>query len=98
MSRHNNSFIYVNYGLKTDDPSFGSAGGGLSPFLPSRVLLKRNALPKRARNMIQILEHEAMSEVHAERPISPFAPGDIIEVEIITPENKRKVTKWKASC
>lgn len=43
-------------------PGWGSAGGGLSPFTPTKELVKRKSLFKRTAFIMKTLEHEAVRQ------------------------------------
>ncbi|KAK1363167.1 50S ribosomal protein L19, chloroplastic [Heracleum sosnowskyi] len=58
-----------------------------------RIKFKR--LDKTARNIMQILDKEAVEEVKARREIPEIKPGYIIQLKVETPENKRRVSTLK---
>ncbi|GMH01237.1 hypothetical protein Nepgr_003076 [Nepenthes gracilis] len=58
-----------------------------------RIKFKR--LDKTARNIMQILDKEAVEEVRAQREIPDIRPGYIIQLKVEVPENKRRVTTIK---
>ncbi|KDP31020.1 hypothetical protein JCGZ_11396 [Jatropha curcas] len=55
-----------------------------------RIKFKR--LDKTARNIMQILDKEAVQEVRAEREIPDIKPGYIVQLKVEVPENKRRVS------
>ncbi|KAL3835252.1 hypothetical protein ACJIZ3_009988 [Penstemon smallii] len=61
--------------------------------VPQRVKFKR--LDKTARNIMQILDKEAVEEVKANREIPEIKPGYIIQLKVEVPENKRRVSVLK---
>lgn len=64
-------------------------GTDISP----RIKFKR--LDKTARNIMQILDKEAVEEVRAQREIPDIKPGYIIQLKVETPENKRRISTLK---
>ncbi|GAB2269339.1 hypothetical protein Dimus_004259 [Dionaea muscipula] len=60
---------------------------------PPRIKFKR--LDKTARNIMQILNKEAVEEVKAQREIPDVRPGYIVQLKMEVPENKRRVTTIK---
>lgn len=58
-----------------------------------RIKFKR--LDKTARNIMQILDKEAVEEVRAQREIPDIKPGYIIQLKVETPENKRRISTLK---
>lgn len=76
-------------------PGWASAGGGLSPFTPTRLLVKRKSLFKRAAFIMQTLEHEAAAAASTARPVPPFRPGDVLDVHMTVPENKARPTSFR---
>ncbi|KAL1814638.1 large ribosomal subunit protein bL19c-like [Daucus carota subsp. sativus] len=58
-----------------------------------RIKFKR--LDKTARNIMQILDKEAVEEVRAHREIPDIKPGYIIQLKVETPENKRRISTLK---
>ncbi|KAF1001956.1 hypothetical protein AG4045_024913 [Apium graveolens] len=63
------------------------------PDVVSRIKFKR--LDKTARNIMQILDQEAVEEVKAQREIPEIKPGYIIQLKVETPENKRRISTFK---
>ncbi|XP_076903973.1 large ribosomal subunit protein bL19c-like [Bidens hawaiensis] len=58
-----------------------------------RIKFKR--LDKTARNIMQILDKEAVEEVRTQREIPDIKPGYIIQLRLEVPENKRRVSTVK---
>lgn len=58
-----------------------------------RIKFKR--LDKTARNIMQILDKEAVEEVRGHREIPDIKPGYIIQLKLETPENKRRISTIK---
>ena len=54
---------------------WGSGGGGMSPFTPTRELKKRKTYFKRAGHIMETLEREKMKECSENGAIVPFRPG-----------------------
>ncbi|EFN58486.1 hypothetical protein CHLNCDRAFT_140511 [Chlorella variabilis] len=69
-----------------------------SPWTPTRELKKRKILPKRMQHLLTTLEAERESEMAAELRRPVFGPGDVIELRLSVPENKRRVTVFKGIC
>ncbi|KAL1810363.1 hypothetical protein ACET3Z_027353 [Daucus carota] len=63
------------------------------PDVVPRIKFKR--LDKTARNIMQILDKEAVEEVKAHREIPDIKPGYIIQLKVETPENKRRISTLK---
>ncbi|KAG7669466.1 hypothetical protein Ndes2526B_g05798 [Nannochloris sp. 'desiccata'] len=65
---------------------------------PTRELQKRKILPKRMGHLLQVLEKE--KEVAAQQQLDrpEFGPGDLIELKLSVPENKRRTTAFKGIC
>ncbi|KAK6149033.1 hypothetical protein DH2020_016558 [Rehmannia glutinosa] len=61
--------------------------------MPQRIKFKR--LDKTARNIMQIINKEAVEEVKANREIPDIRPGYIIQLKLEVPENKRRVSVIK---
>ncbi|CAJ1965447.1 unnamed protein product [Sphenostylis stenocarpa] len=62
----------------------------LVPEVPSRIKFKR--LDKTGRNIMQILDKEAVEEVRGQREIPDIKPGYIVQLKVEVPENKRRVS------
>ena len=80
---------------------WGKAGGGMSPFTPTRKLKKRKTYQKRAGHMIETLERERITEILKERPdvnISPFRVGDVVRLTLEVPENRRRRQIFTGIC
>ncbi|GAV65140.1 Ribosomal_L19 domain-containing protein [Cephalotus follicularis] len=61
--------------------------------VPPRIKFKR--LDKTARNIMQILDKEAVKEVNTQREIPDIRPGYIVQLKVVVPENKRRVSTLK---
>ncbi|XP_047939262.1 50S ribosomal protein L19, chloroplastic-like isoform X2 [Salvia hispanica] len=61
--------------------------------LPPRIKFKR--LDKTARHIMQIIDKEAVEEVKSNREIPEIKPGYIIQLKVVVPENKRRVSVIK---
>jgi large subunit ribosomal protein L19 len=68
------------------------------PWTPTGDLHKRKTLPKRMGHLMQMLEKEKEQEslLQLERP--EFGPGDLLELKLSVPENKRRATVFKGIC
>ncbi|XP_047342079.1 50S ribosomal protein L19, chloroplastic-like [Impatiens glandulifera] len=58
--------------------------------VPPRIKFKRP--DKMARNIMQILDREAVEQVRNQREIPDIKPGYIIQMKVEVPENKRRVS------
>ncbi|XP_040940160.1 50S ribosomal protein L19, chloroplastic [Gossypium hirsutum] len=61
--------------------------------VPPRIKLKR--LDKTAKHIMQILDKEAVEEVKGQRKILDIKPGYIVQLKVVLPENKRRVSTVK---
>ncbi|XP_017972227.1 PREDICTED: 50S ribosomal protein L19, chloroplastic isoform X1 [Theobroma cacao] len=61
--------------------------------VPPRIKFKR--LDKTAKHIMQILDKEAVEEVKAQREIPDIKPGNIVQLRVEVPENKRRVSTIK---
>jgi large subunit ribosomal protein L19 len=67
----------------------------LPPWTPTRDLPKRKTLPKRMGFMMHELEREKQAAAAAATPRPDFAPGDLLELTLSVPENRRRTTVFK---
>ncbi|KAI6682803.1 hypothetical protein NL676_028716 [Syzygium grande] len=58
--------------------------------MPPRIKFKR--LDKTARNIMKILDKEAVEEVKARRDIPDIRPGYLVRMKVEVPENKRRLS------
>lgn len=58
-----------------------------------RIKFKR--LDKTARHIMQILDKEAVEEVKSQREIPDIKPGYIVQLKVVIPENKRRLSTLK---
>jgi len=65
---------------------------------PTRELQKRKNLPKRMGHLLQVLEKEKEEAAQQELDRPEFGPGDLIELTLSVPENKRRTTVFKGIC
>ncbi|CAI0443086.1 unnamed protein product [Linum tenue] len=91
--------------LGTSFPSRGISTAGSSdaptsqdssiPFddVPPRIKFKR--MDKTARNIMQILNREAVEEVRTQREVPDIRPGYIVQLKVEVPENKRRLSTVK---
>ncbi|KAI3436802.1 hypothetical protein D9Q98_006212 [Chlorella vulgaris] len=70
----------------------------LPPWTPTRELQKRKFLPKRMQHLLTTLEDERQAALAGELQRPDFGPGDMIELRLSVPENKRRVTVFKGLC
>lgn len=61
--------------------------------VPPRIKFKR--LDKTAGHIMQILDKEAVEEVKGQREIPDIKPGNIVQLKVEVPENKRRVSTIK---
>lgn len=57
--------------------------------------IKFKRLDKTAKHIMQILDKEAVTEVRGQREIPDIKPGYIIQLKVVVPENKRRVSTLK---
>lgn len=55
-------------------------------------------MPIRTTSLPQTLEVEREAELAAAQPRPDFGPGDMLELKLSVPENKRRVTTFKGIC
>ncbi|KDD74676.1 hypothetical protein H632_c1141p1 [Helicosporidium sp. ATCC 50920] len=70
----------------------------MDPWTPTDQLKKRKTYMKRMEFMIRELEKEKVAAALEMRPIPSFKPGDVLEVLMVIPENKRRVTAFRGVC
>lgn len=75
--------------VSTDSEDASDPAVAISP----RIKFKR--LDKTARNIMQILDREAVANVKSQREVPDIKPGYIIQMKVESPENKRRVTTIK---
>jgi large subunit ribosomal protein L19 len=90
------------------EPSTASAGArtaatapnspSFPAWTPTRELQKRKILPKRMGHLLQVLEKEKEEEAQTDLQRPDFGPGDLIELKLSVPENKRRTTVFKGIC
>lgn len=68
------------------------------PWTPTRELHKRKTLPKRMGHLLQMLEKEKEEESLSQLERPEFGPGDVLELKLSVPENKRRTTVFKGIC
>ncbi|KAJ3709039.1 hypothetical protein LUZ61_012744 [Rhynchospora tenuis] len=73
-----------------DDENVASA---LEVDTPPRIKFKR--LDKTAKQIMTILDKEAVEKVRSERVVPDIQPGCIVELKVEVPENKRRVSTLK---
>ncbi|CAL1374474.1 unnamed protein product [Linum trigynum] len=61
--------------------------------VPPRIKFKR--MDKTARNIMQILNREAVEEVRTQREVPDIRPGYIVQLKVEVPENKRRLSTVK---
>ncbi|PSC71620.1 50S ribosomal L19 [Micractinium conductrix] len=75
-----------------------AAAEALPPWTPTRELRKRKTLPKRMQHLLTTLEEEKEAALSAELQQPEFGPGDLVELKLSVPENKRRVTVFRGVC
>ncbi|KAJ4827194.1 hypothetical protein Tsubulata_016779 [Turnera subulata] len=82
----------LNRSLTTAGESSGASDPTVSEVAP-RIKFKR--LDKTAKHIMQILDKEAVEEVKSTREIPDIKPGYRVELKVVVPENKRRVSTVK---
>jgi len=67
----------------------------MPPWTPTAQLTKRKVLTKRMGFLLQTLDAEQAAAVDKSRKLPEFNPGDVVEVKMAVPENRRKVALMK---
>lgn len=67
----------------------------MPPWTPTAQLTKRKILTKRMGFMLQTLEAEQAAAMDKTRALPEFGPGDLVEIKMAVPENRRKVALMK---
>jgi large subunit ribosomal protein L19 len=65
---------------------------------PTNELIKRKTLTKRMGHLLSVLEKEKEKAAAQERNFPDFKAGDVLEVKLSIPENKRRTTTFKGLC
>ena len=87
--------------------STGAARGAATPvpnnppppaWTPTRELAKRKTLPKRMGHLLQVLEKEKQETAQSQLQRPEFRSGDLLELKLSVPENKRRTTVFKGIC
>ncbi|KAL9439105.1 hypothetical protein AB3S75_024715 [Citrus x aurantiifolia] len=87
---------FANRCISTSESSVESASyppAAASSDLAPRIKFKR--LDKTARHIMQILDKEAVENVKSQREIPDIRPGYIVQLKVVIPENKRRVSTLK---
>ena len=79
-------------------PNAPSNAPRFPPWTPTKDLVKRKTLPKRMGHLLQVLENEKEQEMQAILQRPDFGPGDLLELKLSVPENKRRTTVFKGIC
>lgn len=82
--------------IATVENTVESASQDSSASIPDatpRIKFKR--LDKTAKHIMQILDKEAVEEVRENREIPDIKPGYIVQLKVVVPENKRRVSVLK---
>ncbi|CAN0891352.1 50S ribosomal protein L19, chloroplastic [Linum grandiflorum] len=74
-------------------PAAPASEDSSSDVIPPRIKFKR--MDKTARNIMQILNREAVKEVSTQREIPDIRPGYIVQLKVEVPENKRRLSTIK---
>ncbi|MCO5558838.1 hypothetical protein L7F22_012426 [Adiantum nelumboides] len=59
------------------------------------VYMKTKKLTKTAAHIMQILDREAVTEAKALRPVPELRPGDVVQLKVEVPENKRRNSTFR---
>eukprot|EP00250_Pteridium_aquilinum_P001323 c11531_g1_i1 orf=286-846(-) len=87
--------------LKSDCARFHSSRGmqtaaeAMVENLEKPTYLKTKKLTKTAAHIMQILDREAVAEAKALRPVPELRPGDVVQLRVEVPENKRRVSSFR---
>ncbi|KAI5068525.1 hypothetical protein GOP47_0016870 [Adiantum capillus-veneris] len=57
--------------------------------------MKTKKLTKTAAHIMQILDREAVTEAKTVRPVPQLKPGDVVQLKVEVPENKRRVSTFR---
>lgn len=57
--------------------------------------MKTKKLTKTAAHIMQILDREAVAEARAVRSVPELRPGDVVQLRVEVPENKRRVSTFR---
>lgn len=68
------------------------------PWTPTKDLNKRKTYTKRMGFMMQVLEKETEEKLALERKHPHFTPGDVLQLKLVVPENKRRPAIFKGVC
>lgn len=79
--------------MTTMDSSLPQDSSASVTDIAPRIKFKR--LDKTAKHIMQILDKEAVQEVRAQREVPDLKPGYIIQLKVVVPENKRRVSSLK---
>lgn len=60
--------------------------------------MKRNFLPRRMGFLMQELNKERAQAVHTQRRYPDFQAGDVLELKLVVPENRRRVSTFRGLC
>lgn len=83
---------------KEASPLYNKGGGAHSPFAPTSTLVKKKALPKRCRAIMQAIEGERVQQIHEKRPLPPFRPGDVLDVTMSAPSARKGTLRFHGIC
>jgi len=77
------------------EPSSTEGTASASPDIDQPQCIKFKRLDKTAKHIMNILDKEAVDKVRADREIPDIKPGYIIQLKVVVPENKRRVSILK---
>mmetsp|Transcript_14159 Transcript_14159/g.35795 ORF Transcript_14159/g.35795 Transcript_14159/m.35795 type:complete len:130 (+) Transcript_14159:414-803(+) len=66
--------------------------------MPSHTLKKQKILTKKGAHIVQLIEQERVKEATERIDIPDFKAGDILQVKMTVPENRRRTAKYKGIC
>ncbi|GAQ85609.1 mitochondrial ribosomal protein L19 precursor [Klebsormidium nitens] len=77
------------------DQGVGKPARALPPLPPRK---KTKALRKTAQHIMNILDQEAVAELKQKKNYPDFRPGDVLELDMIVPENRRRTAVVRGVC
>ncbi|XRB09567.1 ribosomal protein L19 [Pycnococcus provasolii] len=67
-------------------------------FTPTRLMPRSRNLKVRTERMLKTIDDEYQNRMQTERPLPDFRTGDIVEVHVLTPENRNRVQIFRGMC
>ncbi|KAH7426616.1 hypothetical protein KP509_10G009000 [Ceratopteris richardii] len=87
---------YSYFSTRYQNPSRHLQTSAESAHVPEApTYLKTKKLTKTAAHIMQILDREAVAEAKALRPVPELRPGDVVQLKVEVPENKRRVSTFR---